>query len=132
MSPRELPLIQSLGLALLLLLTAPLFAKPNVGEPIATSGEYTETVEDMRVKVLGGFITVKRTWKDKRWQINRRWNPLQIVRDPVNDAIKYIERNGDRYSERDLGPVAFVPLVPGETLPDGAGNESSDTPRRPR
>ncbi len=39
-------------------------------------GLYSETVEDMRVKVHGGYIRVVRDRKDKKWHINQRWAPV--------------------------------------------------------
>lgn len=41
-----------------------------------TFGAHRETVEDLRVKVLGGYVLVTRTWDEGRWHINRRWAPL--------------------------------------------------------
>ena len=41
-----------------------------------TFGAHRETVEDMKVKVLGGYVLVTRSWEDGRWTINRRWAPL--------------------------------------------------------
>ena len=43
-------------------------------------GAHRETVEDFRVKVLGGNVRVTRTWEgeDKQWYINRRWAPLVV------------------------------------------------------
>ena len=43
-------------------------------------GAHRETVEDFRVKVLGGTVRVTRTWEgeDKQWYINRRWAPLVV------------------------------------------------------
>lgn len=48
-------------------------------------GGHTETVEDMRIKVLGGYVRVTRTWDSTlgRWVINQRWAPLIAVQ---NDA----------------------------------------------
>ena len=44
----------------------------------ATQG-YTTEVEDLRVKVLGGYVRVARTYKGNTWHLNGRWNPLQEI-----------------------------------------------------
>src|SRR5690606_10409150 len=33
-------------------------------------------VEDMRVKVMGGYIRSTRSWVGGRWEFNRRWAPV--------------------------------------------------------
>ena len=38
---------------------------------IPTSGKYYETTEDIKVKVMGGFLTLQRTWIDGQWHFNR-------------------------------------------------------------
>ncbi|MCP3670964.1 MAG: RHS repeat protein, partial [Gammaproteobacteria bacterium] len=50
-------------------------ARP-LAPPTPKYGLYSETVEDMRVKVHGGYIRVVRNRRDKKWHINQRWAPI--------------------------------------------------------
>ena len=68
---------------------------------IPTSGKYYETTEDIKVKVMGGFLTLQRTWIDGQWHFNRHWNRLRIVRNLEDNSIKEIDRNGDIYVKVD-------------------------------
>ena len=45
--------------------------------PLYYFGMHRESVEDMRVKVLGGHIRVTRNWDANKWYINRQWDPLK-------------------------------------------------------
>jgi hypothetical protein len=40
---------------------------------------HTESVIDLEVKVLGGFISVDRTWEKGKWTNNSRWSRLTIT-----------------------------------------------------
>jgi RHS repeat-associated protein len=42
-------------------------------------GAHKEKVEDMRVKVMGGFIVMTRSWDRGKWYINGRWQALQTT-----------------------------------------------------
>jgi RHS repeat-associated protein len=44
--------------------------------PYFSSNENREDFEDMRVKVLGGYVRMTRRWKGDRWEWNSRWNDL--------------------------------------------------------
>lgn len=68
-------------------------------EVIFISGEYHETVGDLEVKVLGGFVQVQRTWFQGRWHFNRAWNPLKFQYDNLDGSLKAIERNGDVFKK---------------------------------
>jgi hypothetical protein len=43
---------------------------PAGAEVLLPNGEYTETNQDLSVKVLGGYVTIARTWTNGRWYIN--------------------------------------------------------------
>ena len=55
----------------------------------ATQG-YTDEIEDMRVKVHGGYVIISRTYKDKQWHINRRWNPILEVFEQTGTSTSYL------------------------------------------
>lgn len=55
-----------------------LLVMPYSSDAATTFGGHTESVEDMRVKVLGGYIRVNRSWESKGWRINRRWDPAGL------------------------------------------------------
>lgn len=59
--------------------------------------EYTESTIDLRVKVLGGEIKLKRTWVNGRWYLNTAWADLRFVADPLDNTIKTIDRAGVLY-----------------------------------
>lgn len=59
--------------------------------------EYTESVIDLRVKVLGGEVTLNRTWINGRWYINPAWANLRFVIDPLDNSVKTIDRAGTLY-----------------------------------
>lgn len=69
---------------------------------------HVEQVEDLRVKVLGGFVTVDRTWYKSRWTINRNWVPLKINREPSSGDIIDIERGEARYLPKGSDKKVFV------------------------
>jgi len=60
---------------LLLIFSFDLLAVSGIGivnsGPNYLSGEFVETVEDMQVKVSGGYLQVRRTFSNKQWTFNR-------------------------------------------------------------
>ncbi len=94
-------------------------------------GEHTETVEDMRIKVLGGYVRVTRTWDSTlgRWVINQRWAPLIAVQ---NDAggdclggVKYpteLQYGGALYKGTDGNYTNTTNPKQTITLSEDAGN----------
>ncbi|NOX91973.1 MAG: RHS repeat protein [Gammaproteobacteria bacterium] len=61
-------------------------------------GAHKETVEDMRVKVMGGYVTVTRSWERGKWYINGRWQALQIAACRVDAGVPCaIFRGGTKY-----------------------------------
>ncbi|QQO57167.1 MAG: RHS repeat protein [Thiohalocapsa sp. PB-PSB1] len=99
-------LVLILGLLLLSALT-PTLGAPFVGTPNHTSGDYVETTVDIRVKIQGGYASVERSWQNGQWHFNRQWQPLAIIRDPLDNSIKAIERNGDRFEPTANDPDLF-------------------------
>ncbi|MCW8966856.1 MAG: RHS domain-containing protein [Candidatus Pacearchaeota archaeon] len=55
-----------------------------------TFGGHRETVEDMRVKVQGGFIRHSRSWNSGKWYFNRRWETLS---EKLKDSTSTAESN---------------------------------------
>src|SRR6266403_1736177 len=90
---RRCPAEFLLRVALALLASMPL-AQAEVRLP---AGEYTETVEDLKVKVLGGYVTVSRSWTDGRWYVNPAWTDLILTYDSLDGSVKGIERAGTIY-----------------------------------
>ncbi|MBS1198215.1 MAG: hypothetical protein H6R18_2000, partial [Proteobacteria bacterium] len=62
-------------LALLPLLLLPILAQAQVELP---NGTVNAPVVDMKVKVLGGVVTVDRQWWDGNWRLNIRWNAAEL------------------------------------------------------
>ncbi|WNZ57312.1 RHS repeat-associated core domain-containing protein [Microbulbifer sp. MKSA007] len=94
-------------------LAAPLaLAKPGISSdgaaPAAVRPDSREDFEDMRVKVLGGYVRMNRRWTRSGWEWNRRWSHIEkdfkatswiIGGDVVSCAVGYerIIRNGQTY-----------------------------------
>jgi len=73
------------GLAILwLMLAAPALMAAS-GSVIEQSGThysgatYRELVRDLRVKALGGYINVRRHWRQGRWWFNPQWSNLKFT-----------------------------------------------------
>ncbi|MCG8550058.1 MAG: hypothetical protein MI799_06630, partial [Desulfobacterales bacterium] len=67
-------------------------------------GIFHENIDDLKVKVIGGDITIRRTWYGGRWFFNRAWETLELpapyespTGEVVTPHVGQIERNGDRY-----------------------------------
>ena len=64
-------------------------------------GRHAENVEDMRVKVLGGYVRINREWKERSWHINRRWAGVEQYhsKNGIRSASTFqgITRNGVNY-----------------------------------
>ncbi len=60
--------------AIVLLGLAPL-ANAQVSLP---NGTPDVPVVDLRVKVLGGWVTIDRQWWEGSWRLNQRWDPIQL------------------------------------------------------
>jgi len=104
-------------------------------------GQHMETVEDLKVKVLGGFVRMKRTWIKGQWDFNRRWNGLSARRAAdgtyppgttwgtegtlealIRNGTAY-EQSGDNFVPEDDPTKRIVPLDGGGyRWEDNAGN----------
>ena len=67
------------------------------------NGEYTTTIEDLKVKVLGGYVTIARSWTDGRWYANPTWADLKFTYDSLDGSVKGIERAGTIYERVSAG-----------------------------
>lgn len=76
------------------------------GAPQNPFGRYQETVTDLSVKVLGGFVSVQRTWHGlkKRWIFSPKWQNL--VLSPAADGLPAVIHRGDVIFERQVGNSA--------------------------
>ncbi|ACE86285.1 RHS repeat-associated core domain-containing protein [Cellvibrio japonicus] len=45
-----------------------------------------ETIEDIRLKVLGGDVRINRVWRGEHWEWNERWGQLQPMLHSMTDA----------------------------------------------
>jgi RHS repeat-associated protein len=71
------------------------------------NGEYTETNQDLTVKVLGGYVTIARTWTNGRWYVNPSWADLKFTYDSVDESVKAIDRAGSIYQRSGNGIYIF-------------------------
>jgi len=62
------------------------------------NGQYHTTVEDVSVKVMGGYIKATRTWYGGKWHHNRAWNRLELETSNIDGSINLISRNTKRYA----------------------------------
>lgn len=58
--------------------------------------EYTETRQDIAVKVLGGQVAIQRTWAAGRWYLNPAWSNLRLIADPLGGVLA-VQRAGSLY-----------------------------------
>ena len=90
-------------LLLALLSCLPAVSRADVRLP---DGQYFEQVEDLRVKVIGGHVSVSRTWMGNQWFFNPAWAPLLLRYGPLGE-VSAIERAGWRYERRGTGVWVF-------------------------
>ncbi|WP_198402813.1 right-handed parallel beta-helix repeat-containing protein [Methylomonas koyamae] len=77
--------------------------EPKTGSSVhAVLREYQDEVEDLRVKVRGGFTVVERRYFDHTWHWEHQRTRLQLTRDAYTGLIVSINRGGVVYS-----PTAF-------------------------
>ena len=69
--------------------------------------EYVESTVDLRVKVLGGYVQVRRTWSEGRWYVNSAWADLKFTLDPLDNTVKSIERAGSVFQKSGTGIYVF-------------------------
>ena len=93
-----------LMLAFVLLATSLL--TPAAAQPVSQSirlpnQEYTESREDIKVKVLGGYVRINRSWVAGRWYLNPAWANLRFIADPMGGVLA-VDRAASLY-ERTAG-----------------------------
>ncbi|MFT3779453.1 MAG: RHS repeat-associated core domain-containing protein [Ottowia sp.] len=96
--------IQLLGRLLALALSCTVL--PALAQPISQSvrlpnQEYTESREDIKVKVLGGHVRINRSWVAGKWYLNPAWANLRFIADPMGGVLA-IDRAASLY-ERTAG-----------------------------
>jgi hypothetical protein len=69
--------------------------------------EYVESNVDLKVKVLGGFVQIKRTWGNGRWYLNPSWADLRFTYDALDNSVKSIERAGSPFEKSGNGIYIF-------------------------
>ena len=70
-------------------------------------GEYYQDIDDMTINVLGGEVTIRRTWYQGKWFFNRAWESLKFekfhsTKVMQGETYEYVyvlgaERNEDIY-----------------------------------
>lgn len=65
-----------------------------------------ETIEDIRVKVLGGDVRINRVWRGQHWEWNERWGDIKptferVVTGNVQETVLRIYRAGQLYRKSD-------------------------------
>jgi len=108
-----------------LLLTLLLFAGAGHAAVSFPNGDWREeSIEEYRVKVVGGWVRVQRDYVFDKWQTNARWNPLSFEKDLLDDSVKRITRNeavfekqGDAYA---FGKRALIRAQNVLRLPPGS------------
>ena len=79
---------------------------PAAAQPVSQSirlpnQEYTESREDIKVKVLGGYVRINRSWVAGRWYLNPAWANLRFIADPMGGVLA-VDRAASLY-ERTAG-----------------------------
>lgn len=101
------------GLDLLLLLALTLLLLPTLVWSQVTQSvrlpnqEYTESSQDLRVKVLGGHVCINRSWSAGNWHLNPAWSNLRFVPDPLGGVLA-IDRAGSMYKRTAGGSDSAV------------------------
>lgn len=74
------------------------------GEVFLPTGEFRVDVEDMRVKVRGGYVVFQRGWRaddlnrgEFRWHPNPAWDDLRFELDVIDGVPRSILRSGSRF-----------------------------------
>ena len=98
----------ALALLVLAALAAPVAAVPGIqhgtnGLTSFPQGIFTMDVEDLRMKVQGGFVRSSRSYMGGSWQFNRRWQGLAVLerRGEATGGQRWaVRRNGVLYLSR--------------------------------
>jgi RHS repeat-associated protein len=76
-------------------------------EVLLPNGEFTTSVEDLRVKVLGGYVIINRTWANSQWYVNPAWADLKFTFDNLDGSVKAIDRGGASFARSGNGIYIF-------------------------
>ncbi|BFM06371.1 RHS repeat-associated core domain-containing protein [Halioxenophilus aromaticivorans] len=68
---------------------------------------FSESQDDIYVKVMGGYVTVKRTFYEGQWHFNRNWSPLTIQYDALTNEPSEIRRFDAVYKMADSSGKIF-------------------------
>lgn len=91
----------------LLLASVLLSFSSSVGADLSPPNlEYREETIDLKVKVLGGHVSIKRTRENWEWDINRQWKGIAFTFDSLDGSIKTITRDGAEYLKKSPGVYA--------------------------
>lgn len=100
----RLALLWLIACSLWLAHSHPAYAFGDVRQP---NLEYVETTVDLNVKVLGGYVQIRRTWSEGRWYLNPSWADLRFTLDPLDNSVKSIERAGSPFEKSGNGIYVF-------------------------
>ena len=67
------------------------------------NGDYAESAEDLKVKVLGGYVSVMRSWYNSQWHAGSNWENLQFTYDNIDGSVKSIQRGEAIYTQASPG-----------------------------
>ena len=79
--------LQSIAALTLTLVIGQAQAQPSTRQVSLPNQDYTESTEDLVVKVLGGQVAINRTWTFGRWYLNDRWADLVLQPDPLGGVL---------------------------------------------
>jgi len=97
-------------------LTTAVYATPGLqrqsdGADFA-SGQYASQIEDIRVKVQGGYVRIVRSWEGGQWHWNKRWSAIELIglQAPQQDTGPQLGNSGG-------GSTGFNTSAPPANLP---------------
>ena len=88
-----------------LLLLVCVFVAPSTFAALAVY--YDEPQEDLRVKVLGGAVVIKRTFAEGNWHPSYDWAPLKLTLDPLDGSVKSVDRGLASYLKTASGVFTY-------------------------
>ena len=91
-----------LALVLCTWLFTPAFSQPISQSIRLPNQEYIEAREDLKVKVLGGYVRINRSWVAGRWYLNPAWANLRFIADPMGGVLA-VDRAGSLYERTGNG-----------------------------
>ena len=135
-------LTASCALLLGLSVAPSVWAQASIRQVSLPNQDYTESTEDLVVKVLGGKVVINRTWTFGRWYLNGNWADLVLQPDPMGGvlAISRADRIYTRLGAQsgtvsaDAGGVGMVgvPSSPPAHSSGGGGGGGSGIDTGPR